>query len=154
MKYSAIIATCALAALTALATAPAVSATPVDDSGTAWIYGDHYRQDAPYCLSSGAKRNPPILQVKNDQGRWVTISRGKLRASSKCSNDPGYGYRAWFSFTLDELGNNVGGDEYIIQAQIVFNGGTKVPFTKYVYPNAAAHANALAGILTDLLTGN
>lgn len=154
MKKSVFAGVATLMAIASLQIASGAQAATVDDSDTVWIYGHHYRQDAPYCLSAGARRTPPTLQVKNDQGRWVTISRGRVSRSSKCTDDPAYEYRAWFNFTLDELGENVGGDEYILEARIEFNGGTKVPFTKTVYPNAAAHADALAGALSDLLRGN
>lgn len=131
------------------------AATGVEDQSTVWIYGQSYNQMGGFCMSEQVKKSPPILQFRQDSGDWVTAAKGKLKRAPKCLEGSGgeYGYRPWFTFTVDELGQPVGDGEFLLQARIVLNlgKGTKYPFTKTVYQSRQAHANALGNALEDLL---
>lgn len=135
--------------------APPASAA-IDDAGTVWVYGQTYTSDAPYCLAKGAqaKNNRPVLQFRTSAGSWETVSVAKVRKNKRCrSQDPEYGYRAWFTFTVSELGRPIDSKKGTLEARIAFNrgDGTKVPFAKTVYVSKEAAAERLLEAFAELL---
>lgn len=127
-----------------------VDVPEITDQHRVWIYGKLAQGYS--CWTRGTKDIQ--LQIRNPQGKWVTVATGYKYKDGRCKTRK-YPIQINYVFEVTEMGTRLaeGTRAYLTEARELTPSGKAFNFTKQVYASEADHAKDLADTFCEALTG-